>query len=125
MFNVQLEPTIIKENLGVSRGLLSSVDPGGAYVSVAISKKAKIKQIQIRQLVGSGTFNVEFFSEVTHTDNVLSLVSDSTSDRMDMNKLDVYYQNTDTVQQSIIYLKINPVAGLGHTFTYALFFEKM
>ena len=124
MFDVQIDPVLMKPLTGRTHADLTEVGPSGSVASMAITKNAEIQQIQIRHTVGTGQFNIDIFSDASLTDPVFSATSDASVGHFNMNKLNLFFQNTDSPQVAFCYVKITPLLGSGHTFKIALFYNK-
>jgi hypothetical protein len=126
MFNVQLEPTITKRLTGRSRAELTNVGLSGDVANLIITKNAEITQIQINHLVGSGSFTIEIYSDVSLSDKVFSAISDDTGEILMFNKIGLEFENTDTpTANNLCYMKVIPSSGVGHTFKCAIFYNKL
>lgn len=123
MFDVQIDPTITRPFVGRSRTELTGVGLSGAVSNIPISKHAEITQLQINHTVGSGSFTIGIYSDSFLTDQIFSAISD-TSDIFMVSGLKLIFQNTDSPQNSLCYVKITPSSGSGHSFKIALFFDK-
>jgi hypothetical protein len=126
MFDVNLEPTIVKKYVGRIRGSLSGVDTAGAVCPLTISKNAVITQLQINHtLGGTGEFNIEVYSDLARTDLIYSANVESGQTKYHVSQLQLDYENTDSPKVNVIYVKLIPVVGSGHGFHCALFFDKV
>lgn len=123
MFNVQLEPTLVKPLTGRSRGVLSGVTTGGATLALIVTKFAEITQLQVNHVTGSGTFTVDIYSDVTRTDKIFSAVSDET-DSLYLSGLHLQFENTNSPQENLCYVTVTPATGISHDFKVAVFFNK-
>jgi hypothetical protein len=104
MFDIQLEPTVIKPLVGRSRIVFTGVDTSGSILPMAITKNAEITQIQVNRTSGSGQFTIEIYSDSLLEDKVFSAVSEE--DLLAFNKIGLDYENTDSpVKNSLCYLK--------------------
>lgn len=125
MFNVQIEPTLVKPLIGHFRYEVTGVGTSGNVTNATISKNAEITQIQVNHTVGSGSFSIEIYSDSLLQDKVFSAVSDDTGAMIHFNKIGLNFQNTDTpTQNNLCYVKVIPSIGNGHSFKIALFFDK-
>lgn len=124
MFNVQLEPTVTKSLVGRTRTELTGVGSEGSVANVAVTKNSEITQLQINHTTGTGGFTVDIFSDAALSDKVFSAISDESSAFFTLTKLGLDFQNTDSPQNNLCYMKITPNSGSGHIFKVALFYKK-
>ena len=125
MFDVQLEPTIVKPLIGRTRIEFIGVDTAGAMLPVIITKYAEITQIQVQRVTGTGSFIIEIYSDSSLTNKVFFAISDDTGEVLHFNKIGLYFENTDSPEKNnLCYFKIIPSSGIGHGFKVAVFFNK-
>lgn len=125
MFDVQIEPMLIKPLIGRTRAEFTGVDTSGSMLPLIITKYAEITQIQVQHTAGVSAFTVEIYSDSALQDKVFSAVSDDAGVNLHFNKIGLYFENTDTPDKNnLCYLKVIPATGVGHNFKVAIFFNK-
>ncbi len=125
MFDVQLEPTIVKPLIGRTRVEFTGVDTAGAMLPVIITKFAEITQIQVQRVSGTGSFIIEIYSDSSLLDKVFSAMSDDAGVNLHFNKIGLYFENTDSPEKNnLCYFKVIPATGINNDFKVAVFFNK-
>ncbi len=125
MFDVQIEPMVVKPLIGRTRVEFTSVDTAGEMLPVVITKYAEITQIQVQRTSGSGSFIIEIYSDSTLSDKVFSAVSDDLGEVLHFNKIGLYFENTDIPSKNnLCYFRVIPATGVDNNFKVAVFFNK-
>lgn len=122
MWNLNIEPTLTKRMVGVSRSSLTGVDTLGAVATLPITKMAEVTQLSIQHL-NAGSFNVQIFSDSTLSTQIFEAIEETA--RLDISKMGLMFANSDTPASNNIYIKVIPTTGSGHSFAISLFYDKL